>query len=390
MATKRFSLLALMGTLLLGACGQQTATTTAAQPVTAPAATQAAGHGLYEVHISTVNGQPNASVTRAGGGQLRAQELGGLSFSASAAATTTDATSKHYAVAITVTNNSGKDINQPLYVPVAVSGYTQNNTYFSSAQDSSGAATDPTGVTLEQADANTPLVNTNVSSSLISAPGAVTAVSPQAWQAPTLPSGGSQTVTFGFSIPLSNATNSFNAVFSVFATPKVNHLVVSQVFGGGGNTGAPYANDFIEIFNPTNGDYDLSTYAVQGFTSAGNSNGKLTLSGTLKPGQYYLVSANSNAAIGAALPTPDADASKIISLSNSNAAVSLLNGTTAIDTVGYGTANKFETKAVKALSNTTAALRNSGGCTDTDNNSTDFTVGAPAPRNSATTTNLCQ
>src|SRR5204863_8122786 len=31
-----------------------------------------------------------------------------------------------------------------------------------------------------------------------------------------------------------------------------------------------------------------------------------------------------------------------------------------------------------------AALRNGGGCTETDNNAADFTIGAPAPRNSAT------
>src|SRR5690348_6311606 len=28
-----------------------------------------------------------------------------------------------------------------------------------------------------------------------------------------------------------------------------NGLVISQVFGGGGNSGAPYTHDFIEIFN---------------------------------------------------------------------------------------------------------------------------------------------
>ncbi len=29
----------------------------------------------------------------------------------------------------------------------------------------------------------------------------------------------------------------------------VNDLRISQVYGGGGNTGATYTNDFIEIFN---------------------------------------------------------------------------------------------------------------------------------------------
>ncbi len=30
-------------------------------------------------------------------------------------------------------------------------------------------------------------------------------------------------------------------------TAQVNNLVISQVYGGGGNTGATYRNDFIEI-----------------------------------------------------------------------------------------------------------------------------------------------
>ena len=34
---------------------------------------------------------------------------------------------------------------------------------------------------------------------------------------------------------------------SVQATPGV--IVISQVYGGGGNTGATYKNDFIELFN---------------------------------------------------------------------------------------------------------------------------------------------
>src|SRR5438132_1412317 len=66
----------------------------------------------------------------------------------------------------------------------------------------------------------------------------------------------------------------------------VSNIVISQVYGGGGNSGAPYHNDYIEVFN---------------------------------------------------------------------------------------------------RGNTTAALRGpaGGGCTDTDNNSTDFATGAPNPRNTA-------
>ena len=45
-----------------------------------------------------------------------------------------------------------------------------------------------------------------------------------------------------------------------------------------------------------------------------------------------------------------------------------------IDFVGYGNANFFEgAGAAPTLTSTTAALRGAQGCTETDNNSTDFT-----------------
>ena len=35
------------------------------------------------------------------------------------------------------------------------------------------------------------------------------------------------------------------------ATPGGTGLVISEVYGGGGNTGAQYTNDFVELYNPT-------------------------------------------------------------------------------------------------------------------------------------------
>ena len=50
------------------------------------------------------------------------------------------------------------------------------------------------------------------------------------------------------------------------------------------------------------------------------------------------------------------------------------------DLVGYGSANCSETAPTGGLSNTTAALRNGNGATDTNNNFADFTIAAPNPR----------
>jgi len=40
-------------------------------------------------------------------------------------------------------------------------------------------------------------------------------------------------------------------------------MVVSQVYGGGGNSGATYANDFVELFNRGTAAVDLGTWSVQ-------------------------------------------------------------------------------------------------------------------------------
>jgi hypothetical protein len=61
-----------------------------------------------------------------------------------------------------------------------------------------------------------------------------------------------------------------------------------------------------------------------------------------------------------------------------------------VDLVGYGGADFFEGSGpTGVLSNTTAAFRNGGGCVETDNNASDFSVSAPSPRNSASPTNIC-
>src|SRR5207249_2172352 len=60
------------------------------------------------------------------------------------------------------------------------------------------------------------------------------------------------------------------------------------------------------------------------------------------------------------------------------------------DLLGYGSATDYEGGgAAPSLSNTIAALRAGGGCTDTDVNSSDFAAGPPAPRNTASPVASC-
>ena len=166
-------------------------------------------------------------------------------------------------------------------------------------------------------------------------------------------------------------------------------IVISQVYGGGGNTGATLKNDFIELYNRGSVTVNVTGWTVQYASSAGTSWQKTTLAGNIEPGKYFLIQEAAGAAGTVDLPTPNAIGT--IAMSGTGAKVALVNNSTTltgscptglVDFVGYGTTtNCSETAPSANLSNTTAALRKSNGATDTDNNSADFTIGAPNPRN---------
>jgi len=83
-------------------------------------------------------------------------------------------------------------------------------------------------------------------------------------------------------------------------------IVISQLYGGGGNSGAPYQNDFIELYNRGTTTIDIGGWSLQYTSAAGISwgNQKLALGGTIAPGQYYLIALSSGGATGNPLPTP--------------------------------------------------------------------------------------
>jgi uncharacterized protein len=192
-------------------------------------------------------------------------------------------------------------------------------------------------------------------------------------------------------------------------------IVVSQVYGGGGNTGAPFTNDFIELFNrgtsPASvGGWSLQYASATGTGTFGADAGQLTElpAVTLAPGQYLLVQEAAGATPAAPLPTPDVIDATPIAMGATGGKVALVDTTTPlgcnggstpcppaalariVDLVGYGTANFFEgTGPTPAPGNTTAAIRGAGGCTDTDQNATDFAAAAPSPRNTASPQNPC-
>jgi Lamin Tail Domain/Immunoglobulin domain/Domain of unknown function DUF11 len=199
------------------------------------------------------------------------------------------------------------------------------------------------------------------------------------------------------------ANNSASDLTTINSSGSATNIVISQVYGGGGNTSASYQNDFVELFNPLPNAVDLSAWSVQYASSTGNSwsANKINLTGSIQPYHYYLIQMASEAAVGALLPTADA-ANTSINMSASSGKVALVNSQTAltatnpvglsgvIDFVGYGSANAFEGAgaAPSPNNNATSLVRKNGGYTDTNNNAGDFTIASPpTPRNSASPAN---
>ncbi|QCO67035.1 nuclease [Luteimonas yindakuii] len=184
-------------------------------------------------------------------------------------------------------------------------------------------------------------------------------------------------------------------------------VVVSQVYGAGGNSGAVHDADYVELLNRGDTPEPLGGRSLQYASATGTGNFGASATQlvalpdvSLAPGQYFLVGL-AGGANGA--PLPAVDASGTINMAAAAGKVALVEGTTSlgcnggstpctsdqsariVDLVGFGSANWFEGSGpAPALSAALAGWRADDGCTDSNDNAADFSARAPAPRNRAT------
>ena len=179
-------------------------------------------------------------------------------------------------------------------------------------------------------------------------------------------------------------------------------VVISELYGAGGNTSAIWLNDFVVLHNRSLSlEANLAGWSLQYASATGNTwTNIVPLTGTIAAGGYFLVQlATGTAGHGAPLPTPDligtvnmAGAAGKLALVSSTTALSgaCPESPTIVDFVGFGpTANCFETAPTTSIGTLVSALRLGEGCIDTDNNSLDFTTSTAAPKNSASTPVSC-
>ena len=96
------------------------------------------------------------------------------------------------------------------------------------------------------------------------------------------------------------------ALIAPTARGASSDLVVSQFFAGGGNASAPYANDFVELFNRGATTVDLAAWSIQYASAASVTWQATSLAGSIQPGRHYLVQLASGGTAGGPLPTADA------------------------------------------------------------------------------------
>ncbi|MBP1239938.1 5'-nucleotidase [Frigoribacterium sp. PvP120] len=186
------------------------------------------------------------------------------------------------------------------------------------------------------------------------------------------------------------------------AAPGGTGVVINEAYLKGGSANAPFANKFVELYNPTTASVSVAGWSIQyrSATSSGTFTGVGALSGSIAPGGYLLVQMSSNGTTGAPLPTPDVvttvnpgGASGTLVLASTTTALALPAGSIStatpgvVDALGYGTSNTFETTAAEVGSANpvpTSYVRTA--FSDTDVNAADFVQqGQITPQNAAST-----
>jgi predicted extracellular nuclease len=175
------------------------------------------------------------------------------------------------------------------------------------------------------------------------------------------------------------------------AVDTASNVVITEVYGGGGNSGAPFNKDFVELFNRASAPVDVTGWSVQYSSATGATWQSTPLTGSVPAGGFYEIT-ESGGATGADLPT--ADVAGTIALSATSGKVALVSGSAAaltcgatcssaagvVDFLGYGTANDSAGAPTAALSNTTSAQRVTSPLADTGNNHADFLIASPTPK----------
>jgi len=174
-----------------------------------------------------------------------------------------------------------------------------------------------------------------------------------------------------------------------------NHLVIAELYGGGGDQGSYWTNDYIVLYNPTSSSINVSSWSLQYAKFHGSTWDVSILAGSIPPNGYYSI--QEGGGVWGVVPLPftpnaigniDIDKNKgKVALVNSQTALTVSNpvgNPNVIDFIGYGNGtNAYEgtgpapqlgvTSSVRRLDNNgNNTYGTNGNGWDLDDNLTDL------------------
>ena len=167
---------------------------------------------------------------------------------------------------------------------------------------------------------------------------------------------------------------------SASAAADGSNVVINEVYGGGGNKGAAYNKDFVELYNPTDQPIDVSGWTIDQRSTNGNSGNIHTLTGVVPAKSTFLITSTPGSNGDAVTGSDDESAKFNFSAKGAIAVLLDANGN-EVDIVGWGGASLAEGAPAGGTAAGTSIQRVTLGV-DTDNNATDFTVATPTPSGS--------
>lgn len=157
--------------------------------------------------------------------------------------------------------------------------------------------------------------------------------------------------------------------------PQTEHMIINQVYGGGGKGDTPVSHSFIELYNSTDRDINLENYRIA-YLSKGTVE-SLDLTGTVPPHTSYLVQCAKEETDKAVCTLSNADIIWDMVISNKSYSVVLFDRETQVDGVSVNE-EAVEGIPLEDPSGDTIISKNKSirriGFIDTDQNTDDFEV----------------
>ena len=250
--------------------------------------------------------------------------------------------------------------------------------------------------------------------SIAAVEGSVNDVSVTITYAPTAAGTHAATITLS-SDGATNVTRTLSGVATEPAGPiVVPNVIITEVYGGGGNSGATLRNDFVELYNTTAEPVDIGGWSLQYYSATGTgtaTSGNVFVFPAetfIQPNSHFLIQGAAGTGGSEDLPQPDAvmtinlggTGGKIILYTVSEAqTIAASDLSSIIGNVAFKDYVPYGTTAVPVWGSPTTAVTNSTSAQRrivdlqyvyTQNIGVDFIVDTPTPQNSGFTSSTTE